>query len=44
MGMGYNFSIGPPVLMVEASRVEEVRVLLESLLKEAAPGLDDEDV
>jgi hypothetical protein len=39
---GYNFITGPPVLMVDASRLEEAQELLAPLLGEAAPAADDE--
>jgi len=35
---GYNLIIGPPVVMVEASRSEEARELLEPLLAANAPN------
>ncbi len=44
MGTGYNFITGPPVLMVEAARVEEARKLLEPLFKDTVAPPKDEDV
>jgi putative signal transducing protein len=44
LGTGYNVFTGPPVLMVEPSRLDEVRELLEPLLTEGepAPGGEEE--
>jgi hypothetical protein len=43
MGTGYNLIIGPPALMVETSRLEEVRELLDPLFRGAVPQPEDED-
>ena len=37
LGTGYNVITGPPALMVDSSRVDEVRELLAPLLKPIAP-------
>lgn len=37
LGTGYNVITGPPVLMVDSSRVDEVRELLAPLLEPIAP-------
>jgi putative signal transducing protein len=37
LGTGYNVIIGPPVVMVDSSRVDEVRDLLAPLLKPVEP-------
>ena len=37
LGTGYNVIIGPPVVMVDSSRVDEVRELLAPLLKPTEP-------
>ena len=42
LGTGYNLVAGPPVLMVEAARVQEARELLEPLLREAVLEPRDE--
>lgn len=38
MGAGYNLIVGPPVIMVEAARVDDARELLTPLLGEPEPG------
>jgi hypothetical protein len=43
MGTGYNVFTGPPVLMVEPSRLDEVRELLEPLLREGGPEPEGDD-
>jgi hypothetical protein len=46
LNAGYNFIVGPPVLMVEASRLQEARELLEPLLQgpgATAPATGDEE-
>jgi putative signal transducing protein len=40
---GYNFITGPPVLMVEASRMDEARELLAPLLAAEAPEAGEEE-
>jgi hypothetical protein len=44
LGTGYNVITGPPVLMVEAARVDEARELLEPLLEDDVSPTKDEDV
>lgn len=44
LGTGYNVITGPPVLMVEPSRMDEVRELLAPLLKPIAPEDEDREV
>jgi hypothetical protein len=41
LGTGYNVIIGPPALMVDSSRLDEVRELLAPLLKPIDPEGDD---
>jgi putative signal transducing protein len=40
---GYSFITGPPVLMVEVSRMDEARELLAPLLKADAPEAEEDD-
>jgi hypothetical protein len=39
---GYNFITGPPVLMVDASRVDEARELLAPLMAGDAPKAEED--
>jgi len=43
VGTGFNVITGPPGLMVESTRLEEARELLEPLLTAPIPDLEDEE-